>query len=328
LSDGSQQDRQEFGTDIGEVRHEPHRPGWQLRFYVLAVVAFPFLLIAGTLLWMMMPVYAHRAHYAYLADTGYGMRLKHADCDVVIYGDSTTLVGIEPRIIEQLTGLKTCNIAEVAGVQVVNGLMILDTYLQHNRPPKFIVFNYAPENLNDAKNWTEVSTFEGDFFRLQYRPDWAFWKANLHDPNELITAAELGFRTGVEWLVKPPLPTSVLQTRDISHGRVPEQGPAFTSCPPVLAMRAPDVAYLSELRRRYGVNGTRVLIDVTPTPACDPSRAFYEQRLTPGLIDNQLGTMPLAMYTYTGRLHTTDAGAAEISRRIAEQVLKAEGGGR
>ncbi len=328
MSDGSQQDRQEFGTDIGEVRHEPHVSRWQLRLYVFAVVAFPFVLIVGTLFWMSLPVYARHAQYPYLADTGYGMRLKHADCDVVVYGDSTALVGVVPKVIEERTGLKTCNVAEVAGVQVTNGMMVLDTYLQNNRAPRFIVFTYAPENLNDAVNWTEVSTFEGEFFRLKYRPDAAFWKASLRDPNELITDAELGFRTGVQWLFKSKLPDDILQIRDTTHGRVPEPGPAFTSCPPVLAVRAPDPKWLGYLRQRYGVNGTRVLVDVTPTPACDPSRSFYEQRFTPGLIDNTLGTMPLEMYTYTGRLHTTDAGAEEISRRIAEQILQVEGRGR
>jgi hypothetical protein len=325
LSDGSKQDRQEFGTDIGEVRHEPKPHGWSLRLYVLAVVCFPFLLIVGTIVWMSLPVYANRAHYAYLADTGYGMRLKHADCDVVVYGDSTALVGIEPKVIEERTGLKTCNLAEVAGVQMVNGLIVLDTYLKNNRAPQFIVFNYAPENLTPATSWKEVSTFEGDFFALKYRSDAVFWRTFLSEPNELITDAELGFRTGVQWLFTPKLPASLLQIRDSSHGRVPEPAPLLTACPAVIAERTPDAAWLASLRQKYGTDGTKVLIDVTPMPPCDPSLAFYRQRLTPAVIDNSVGTLQLGMYTDSGRLHTTDAGAAEISQRIAEQILRAKG---
>ncbi len=329
MSDGSKQDRQEFGTDIGEVRHEPKPPhgphSWSLRLYVLAVVCFPFLVIVATPIWMSLPVFARHAQYAYLADTGYGMRLKHADCDVVVYGDSTALIGVVPRVIEQRTGLKTCNLAEVAGIQMINGLLVPDTYLKNNRPPKFVVFNYAPENLTPATRWKEVSTYEGVFFALKYRPDAAFWEARLRDPNGFISDMELGFRTGVQWLFRPKLPEDLLQIRETTHGRVPEPGKPFTSCPEVLAVRAPDTAYLASLRQRYGVDGTKVLIDVTPTPACDPSRPFYLQRLTPGLIDNTLGTLPLAMYTDSGRLHTTDAGAEEISERIADQILRAEG---
>jgi hypothetical protein len=302
--------------------------GWRLRAYVLALMVTPFLLIAATLFWMSRPVYLQRAHYAYLADMGWGMKLHHADCDVVVYGDSTALTGIEPHVIEQITGLKTCNLSEVAGVQVINGLMELDTYLENNRRPKFIVFQYAPENFTDPANWKEVSNFEGAVFRLQFHPDMAYLRFVLHDPADLITDAELGFRTGVQWLVTPKLSESLLKTRDASHGRVPENGPAFTSCPGVIAVRAPDSAWIAELRARYGVGGTRVLMDVTPTPACDASRSFYEAKIAPGMLDNTLGTMPLALYTNTGRLHSTDAGALEISRRIAAQILEAKQGER
>jgi hypothetical protein len=326
LSDGSELDRQEFGTDIGEVRHEPARRG--LRLYVAVLLATPFVLIVATVFWMSRPVYLEHAQYAYLADMGYGMQLRHADCDVLVYGDSTALIGVEPRVIEQMTGLKTCNIAEVAGVQVTNGLMVLDTYLEHNRRPRYVVFEYAPENFNDPANWTEVSTFEGEVFRLQFRPDAAFARSVLHDPDEIITDAELGLRTGLQWLVTPKLPAATLNIRQTSHGRVPEPGPQFTECPPVLAERPPDAQWIAALRQKYAVGGTRVLVDVTPAPACDPTRPFYDERFKPGMLDNTLGTLPLDLYAYTGRLHTNDAGAVELSRRIGEQIVQHEKGGR
>jgi len=167
---------------------------------------------------------------------------------------------------------------------------------------------------------------------LQFRPDAAFWRATLHDPNLLITDAELGFRNGAEWLLMPKLPDALLHEREITQGRIQENGAAYAGCPPVLAVRAPDPQWLAALRRRYAVGGTRVLIDVTPMPACEGDRGFYDEHLRAGMIDNTLGTLPLEMYTNSGRLHTTDAGAEEISRRIAEQIaeqiVQAEGSGR
>ncbi len=328
MSDESQQDRQEFGTDFGEIRHEPAASRWQLRLYVLAVLVTPFVLIAGSLWWMSLPEYARHAQYSYLADTGYGLRLKHADCDVVVYGDSSALIGVVPKVIEQRTGLKTCNIAEVAGIQVINGLWVLDTYLKNNRPPRFIVFDYVPENLTNAESWHEVSTFEGVFLRLQASPDLEFLKTSLSHLNERVTDAELGLHTGLQWLFAPPLPEAKLRERETNHGRVHEDGPPFVHCPPVFAVRAPDAGWLAQLRQEYAVHGTRVLIDVTPTAPCDPTRPAYNRWFTPGLIDNTLETMPVEMYTYTGRLHTTDAGAEEMSRRIADQILRAEGSAR
>ena len=61
------------------------------------------------------------------------------------------MVGVIPQVIEQRTGLTACNIAEVAGVQSINGMAVTDAYLQHNQRPKYIVFLYAPEKLDRAE---------------------------------------------------------------------------------------------------------------------------------------------------------------------------------
>jgi hypothetical protein len=322
LSDESQRDREAYGTDFSEVRHEPREIKWRLRAYVAALVLFPFVLVIGTLTWMASGSYARHAQYPYLADTGYGMRLRGADCQVLIDGDSTALVGVLPSVIAQRTGLTTCNISEVAGVQVVNGMMVLDTYLKHDRRPEFLVFLYAPENLNDARRWTNVSTFEGYFFRLKYGRDEGLAKMMLHDPNEIITDAELGFRTGVQWLFSRPLPAAKLHERELSGGHIAEPGATMTHCAADDVRRAPDAAWIEHLRRTYGVEGTRVLIDVTPVPPCDPTLAFYNTMLAPNTVDNGLGTLPLGMYTTTGRLHTNAAGAQAISVQIAEQIAR------
>lgn len=328
MSDQSQQDRQEFGTDVGEVRHEPAQRRWPLRLFVAAMVLSPFLLVSGTLYWMSTAAYLRHVQYPYLANTGYGMRLRGADCQIVINGDSTAMVGVIPQIIEQRTGLKTCNIAEVAGVQKINGFMVEDTYLQHNTRPRFMVFLYAPENLVVASKWHEVSDFEGYFFRLQFHPDRDLLWSGMRDPNSLITIAELGLRTGVQWLFSRPLPPEKFHARELTAGRMPEPAQPLTQCPEVLGRREPDAAWLRSIRERYGVGGTKVLIDTTPTPDCDTTFNLYRVWLKPGMVDESLGTLPIGMYTNSGRLHTTDAGAAVLSGRLADQILQLEKGDR
>ncbi len=285
-----------------------------------ALTLFPFAMVMGTLLWMATGSYTRHAQYAYLAGTGYGMRLRGADCQVVIDGDSTALVGVLPSVIAHRTGLKTCNISEVAGVQVVNGMMVLDTYLKHNRPPEYLVFLYAPENLTDAQRWNNVSTFEGYFFRLKYGRDAGLAKMMAHDPSEIITDAELGFRTGVQWLATRSLPASKLHERELTQGHVAEPGEAWTHCPAAEERRAPDLAWIAHLRQTYSVNGTQVLVDVMPEPPCDATLAFYNGMLAPNSVDNGLGTLPLKVYTHTGRLHVNDEGAQMLSAEIAEQI--------
>jgi hypothetical protein len=321
VSDHSQADRREFGTDLGEVRHEPVAGRAGLRAYVAAVLAAPFVLLAVTVFWMTTDVYRQHSVYRHLAGTAYGVRLRGANCQVVIDGDSSALVAISPAVIEQRTGLKTCNIAEVAGVQVINGMMVPDLYLEHNARPRYMIFLYVPENLTPAGEWHEVSTFEGVFLRMQIHPDAAFWKMMAKDPLEFLKIVEVGLRTGVQGLLsRPP------QVRDVLQGQLPEPGPLMTECVQAFAVRAPDATWLAHLRAAYGVGGTRVLIDVMPEPPCDVTRTYYEARLTPGLIDNTLGTLPLAVYANSGRLHVNDAGSQMESERVAEQILAAEKG--
>ena len=223
MTDASQRDRQEFGTDLTEVRHEPLASPWRLRLYVAALVLFPFALILFTFWWVTTDSYLRHIPYPYIVDTGYGSKLQHADCDIVIDGDSTALVGVLPRIIEQRTGLKTCNISEVAGIKLVNGMMVLDDYLAHNRRPQYLVFVFAPENFNNPAGWTFISDFEGWFYRIRFHRDAAFWRRTLRFPDNSFANAELAFRNGIEWLLKRPLPPAA-RARTRSQRRPRQRG--------------------------------------------------------------------------------------------------------
>jgi hypothetical protein len=318
MPDESQRDRQEFGTDFTEVRHEPLASPWRLRLYVAVLCAFPFALILFTFWWVTTQSYIRYSIFPYVADTGYGSRLQHADCDILIDGDSTALVGVLPRIIEQRTGLKTCNIAEVSGVKLVNGMMVLDDYLAHNRPPQYLVFVLSPENLHNPANWSFVSGWEGWFYRIRFRPDAAFWQNTFRDPDTSFANAELSFRNGIEWFLKRPFPPQLVHERDLNGGHVSEPGAALTHCANDTKIYAPEPAWLSHIRSAYGVNGTRVLIDVMPMAACDQGLPYYRARLA-NLTDNGVDTLPIGDYSTSGRLHTTDQGTIDLSNRLAAQ---------
>ena len=76
---------------------------------------------------------------------GYSLRMKHQDCDVVLYGDSTALTGLDPDIVQRITGLKSCNIAEAGWIEDVVGTDFpLQAYLKDNKRPRFIVTDITP----------------------------------------------------------------------------------------------------------------------------------------------------------------------------------------
>ncbi len=319
MPDTSQRERDDFGLDVTEVRHEPLASPTRLRLYVAVLCIFPFALIAFTLWWVTTDSYLRHIPFPYISNTGYGSKLQHADCDVVIDGDSTALIGVLPRIIHQRTGLKTCNIAEVAGIKLVNGNIVLEDYLAHNRRPRFLVFLFAPENLTPPSTWISVGEFEGWFYRVRFHRDRVFWRNMLHNPDDTFANVELAFRNGLEWLPKHPLPPDLANERALNDGHVTEPGASLARCAGDTIIRPPDASWLQHLRSTYGVDGTRVLIDVTPMPPCDEGLAFYRARLH-GLVDNSVDTLPIDNYEASGRLHTNSVGTAALSQRIADQI--------
>src|SRR5690242_12315625 len=51
------------------------------------------------------------------------------DCDVLIFGDSTAMTGIDPDVVERNTGFRTCNIAVTNAVLAVTHNLTLDHFL-------------------------------------------------------------------------------------------------------------------------------------------------------------------------------------------------------
>ena len=79
-------------------------------WYGILFVAVQFLVVVvffliGTTSW-----FRFHDDYPQLLNIGYGSRVQGLDCDIVLYGDSTPLSGLDPAIIQAKTGLKTCNI--------------------------------------------------------------------------------------------------------------------------------------------------------------------------------------------------------------------------
>lgn len=67
-----------------------------------------------------------------------------ADTDVLIIGDSSALMGIDPRVIEARTALRTESMALVAFAHVHGFADALQFYLRHQPAPRLVVLGMAP----------------------------------------------------------------------------------------------------------------------------------------------------------------------------------------
>lgn len=83
------------------------------------------------------------------------------DADVVISGSSRALTHYDPRVIEELTGLKAFNIG-LNGSQTDMQLARLKTYLRHNKTPRLLIHNLDVFSLQ--------ITHDGVYDPAQYIP--------------------------------------------------------------------------------------------------------------------------------------------------------------
>jgi hypothetical protein len=305
---------------IGERRAPvPAAIRLRLYLYLLPLIGSPFLLLTAALFVLPSQWFALHSQNTYLVNLAYGAKLKGADCQVLVYGDSSALVGVDPSVIRERTGLKTCNIAEFQAMTTLNGTMLVDSYLKQNLPPRFLVFLYAPEDL-DPQSQHQNGPFEAIVYRMRqpHRLTTLLFLARDH-PNELATWVEEGLRfTLAKLFTKPALP-AIQHLRDRTDGQFPMNSPARIDCEDFQRNAPPDKAWIAALRSKYGRGGTTVLVDATPLAPCDRSLSFFQQQL-PGVIDNRMETLPVSDYVVEGRLHVNAEGAKLLSNMLADQL--------
>ena len=309
--------------DLSRSHHSLGASRTRLLVYLAGIlVPMLLMLVAG---FVVMPTewFARHSSNAYLANMGYGETLHGADCKVLIYGDSAAMVGLDPATIQGRTGLPTCNIAEYAGLTVINGTLVLDRYLANNPRPRYILFVFAPEDYAAAPAWKDVDVVEGLIYRLRYKRDLSTALLLLEHPADTLSWLERGLHFmllgGAGHAAISP---ALLNLRVPYRGRFPVSAPPLPTCAKVREA-APDTKRIGDLRSRYGQDGTRVIVDVMPVPDCDPSYGFYRDKFV-GVADNAPIQYPRFDYIDNGRLHLGSAGIERLSNAVGDQIAALE----
>lgn len=296
----------------------------RLYAYTAVIVAFPLALLLCAFIVIPTRWFALHSGNTYLANLGYGDTLHNRDCQVLIFGDSSAMVGIDPAMIQKQTGLTACNIAEFEGVTLVSHTSLVDTFLRNNPRPRFIVFLYTPEDLSIPNDWASaaVGTFEAITLQVHSAPGLHTMFLLASHPSATLGWAELGLRMLILDGIHPAtLSPEATQLRESTGGQLPIAGDTQARCDNILHNRPPDLAWIAALRAHYAAPGTSVIVDATPTTDCDPSLGFFQHRLT-GVIDNApYLPVPISLYSSDGRLHANRRGVQFLSTMVASQVL-------
>jgi len=296
----------------------------RLWFYLAPLVLLPILILVFAILVVPTERFAAHSGDPFLMTLGYGAQLHNADCRITIFGDSTAMIGVNPELIQKRTGLSTCNISETEGMTMVNDTMILDQFLEQNPAPQFLVFLYAPEDLDpqSQRRNSAVTTFEAVTYRFRQPNKLLSLVAVMRHPDDFFSWAIHGARWAMDSIFSTPLPPETKLLRFRTQGQSALKDPTMTaaSCATLPPLSPPNRAWVSGLRSKYGVNGTTVFVDAMLLPECDPGLNYYPRELS-GLIDNQISALPISDFHNGGR-HVNPIGSVPLSGMIADQILE------
>lgn len=295
--------------------------------YIAIVLLLPFLSLAAMFPLAASPFFMHVSRRTMWHATEYRFLMGRQDCDVVIFGDSSGMIGVSPAVIEARTGWKTCNLGLPYMVTALSGTRVLDDYLARNKAPRFIVFHYGPGHLRppalDETNgiidgWLEVATHEPHSKALRL--------FLAHPEYDLDFAIEVWrqFFTPSK-LVRPDF-TGQTYARDMAglaknRGYFPRSGTAWeVVCDPQYGNLRFDAAYLRSLVERYSRGGTQAMVWVGPARSCDARNAQYKAGA------EALGLRAPDVYPQTlfsDAYHVNMEGAERNSEALAEALLRA-----
>jgi hypothetical protein len=299
--------------------------------YCLMVVLLPLLAIPAFIGLGKSDFFVHHGASVWVQSNDAVFDMQDRDCDVLVYGDSTAMTGIDPEVVSRSTGFRTCNIAVTNAVLAVTGNLTLDHYLQRNARPKVLVIQLSPDDFQQENRvWQHTIYAEGLLEQLRHGSPAESRRVLFTHPHEAVSFA--GYAAGFSayyaikdiWFRTTHLRPGEDQVR-VHNGFFTPPSPARTYCDTDAKLNDHSRGAFSRMladdfRSTYSPRSAIVLVDVAPIPSCDDNLAAYTSELN-GVTSNSLQSLPIGLFN-DGR-HYTARGSRVVSSMIARQVNEA-----
>ena len=296
--------------------------------YSLLVFLLPLLAIPAFIGLGKSDFFLHHGASVWVQSNDAIFNMRNRSCDVLVFGDSTAMTGIDPDVVEHDTGFHTCNIAVTNAVLAVTGNLTLDHFLQNNTRPRMLIVQLSPDDFQPENHlWHHTIYAEGLLEQLRHGSPAESRHLLLSHPHEAISFA--GYAAGFSayyaikdvWFRATHLRPEEDQVH-VRNGFFTPPSPARTFCdaPDTLpsGTNATFARTLStSFRSSYSSQDSVVLVDVAPIPSCDGNLATFASQLK-GVTSNTLQPLPIGFFN-DGR-HYTATGSRIVSTLIAEQV--------
>jgi hypothetical protein len=200
--------------------------------------------------------------------------LRNVDADVVIFGDSTGLVALDPSVMQPELHLSVVNLSSLGSIFNVQLDDMLEHYLRYNKAPRLIIVSLSPWNLRQEPVTPEDS-FEGIVMLVRH----GTWPEIFH-----FMAAHPNVTLHFEFQVLQSLFTSFrhrdpsLHQELVEHrGFAPIDPPALEhpcKLPKPYTDPATPEGLAFHFYKKYSSPQTRVLVYMAPVPDCEGSEQF------------------------------------------------------
>ncbi len=294
--------------------------------FCLSFLGITLMLLTLPLLLARTRFYTRLSGYFFDSVIDYPFTLHNADFEVVVYGDSAGLFGVDPRIVSQRLGRPVVNLCRTVGILTMTGDYTLDAYLAHNSKPKAIVLYLAPRDTSIPQTRSLLGYYEGAMMIYRH--------GSLEDISKLFASSpssDLDFWSQVVQFssIKSDLvvhkgAARVQEVRE-SRGHIsyPMNNALSDGC--VINSRVNGIfnhSYVDHFVRKYTALGIDVVTFIAPVPDCDRSLSYYQSALQ-HIADNRISSLPHQLIaddaTY---VHPLAAAVPGISAAVAKTLTE------
>jgi len=263
------------------------------------------------------------SHYGPALDFAFNAHNENAD--VVLFGDSSAFLGIDPRLVDRELNLKSLVLPNTVGSLPVLGDRALESYLAHNARPRLIVFYLTAWDLDFAHS-TETHLYEGEELLLRHGTASQIAGFTLKHPLE-IAAFPLRSYSSLGPGVLKPLLHGVDRQRQaaqaLGHADDTEDYPPLApNCIiPERDATQRNAETARALSAKYAARGYNVAVYLAPIPACANASAFADLTYN-GLAVAPPAVLPAGDFLGDGLYAHVEPDSVPAASRLFAQTIQ------
>ena len=257
------------------------------------------------------------------------LNFRNQRFDVVVFGDSSGVFGVDPSIIRAATGLTALNLCQTTAILASQGTTALDFYLANNSRPALLALYMAPPSASidpDPQNEDGIKD------RIRHGPLHLLPRLFAEHPvsvlQTLLAMSLVTWRGFLRSAAARKFQGDALRAGEKGHAgyienssdRVLQDGCSERTG---VKQNWKRHDFIDRFRKTYSSLGIPIVVVPGPVADCDRSLEDY-QRVLGGVYDSEPYSIPHSLIAGDGAaLHPISPAAGRISRRVAMRIQEA-----